>query len=171
MFHWNEMLTWWLPGCNIVLSVTYTEHNIIPCLLFYAKRYNRIVNLKSEFWYGGPISRIHNNNIIKHIPRILSRIFISWYLYELYVPVQEILVLIAYAQSLFFNIHAQLARGARCLNFGLRLPLLPYLVCARSKGSDETAHMRSLVWVFDARQNDTYQNLVCWHIIKYDIGI
>ena len=21
MFHWNEMLTWWLPGCNITYAM------------------------------------------------------------------------------------------------------------------------------------------------------
>ena len=39
------------------------------------------------------------------------------------------------------NDHADLSREARWLNFGLRNPLLPYFVCARGKGSDETARI------------------------------
>ena len=35
--------------------------------------------------------------------------------------------------------------AARCLIFGLSLPLLLYFVYARNEGSDVTAHMRSLV--------------------------
>ena len=55
-----------------------------------------------------------------------------------------ILVLIAYAQASPLNAHADISRRARGLNFGLSLPLLPYFVYARRKGSGKTARMRSL---------------------------
>ena len=37
------------------------------------------------------------------------------------------------------NAHAQPSSGARCLIFGRTLRLLPYFMCANSKGSGETA--------------------------------
>ena len=65
------------------------------------------------------------------------------------------------------NAHAHLSSGATGLKFGLSLPLLPYFVCARSEGSDESAHMRRLVSAFAGRRWDKYQHFLCWHICWY----
>ena len=56
------------------------------------------------------------------------------------------------------------------LKFGLSLPLCPYLLYARSRGSDKTGHMQRLVRVFTDRQCDEYQNLVCVHKLLVLIG-
>ena len=45
------------------------------------------------------------------------------------------------------NAHAQPSSGARCLIFGQTLRLLPYFMCAKSEGSDETEQTRlSIRW-------------------------
>ena len=58
------------------------------------------------------------------------------------------------------NVHAFLSSAARCLIIGLKLHLFPYLVYARSKGSDETVQTHSLVRVFATRRCDKYHNHV-----------
>ena len=44
------------------------------------------------------------------------------------------------------NMHAQLSSGDRNTNFSLSLNIGHYYAYARSECSDETAHMRRLVW-------------------------
>ena len=44
--------------------------------------------------------------------------------------------------------------------FGRTLRLLPYLMCANSEGSVETARMRRLAWAFTDRLCDKYYNLM-----------
>ena len=60
--------------------------------------------------------------------------------------------------------HAQISSGARCLIFSNTLHLLPYLVCANSKGSGKTARMRRLAWAFAGRLCDKYHNRMSWLI-------
>ena len=60
------------------------------------------------------------------------------------------------------NAHAQPSSGARSLIFGRTLRLLPYFMCANSKGSGETARMRRLAWAFAGRLCDKYHNLMSW---------
>ena len=48
----------------------------------------------------------------------------------------------------------QPSSGARYLIFGRTLPLHPYLMCANSEGSGETARMRRLAWAFAGRLCD-----------------
>ena len=61
-------------------------------------------------------------------------------------------------------VHAQPSSGARCPIFSRTLRLLPYFVCANSKGSGETARMRWLASVFAGRLCDKYHNLKSWLI-------
>ena len=42
--------------------------------------------------------------------------------------------------------------------------LLPYFICANSKGSCEAARMHRLVWAFADRLCDKYHNLMSWLI-------
>ena len=51
--------------------------------------------------------------------------------------------------------------------FGQTLPLLPYLMCANSEGSGETAQMRRLTWAFAGRPCDKYHNLMSWLVNVY----
>ena len=51
--------------------------------------------------------------------------------------IHEILVLIAYAQKLPINTHADASSGARVLNFSQSIHLHPYFENANSKGSGE----------------------------------
>ena len=53
---------------------------------------------------------------------------------------------------------------ARCLIFGWTLRILPYFMCANSKGSGETAWMPRLAWAFAGRLCDKYHNLMNWLI-------
>ena len=53
--------------------------------------------------------------------------------------------------------HAQSFRGARDLDFCMKVPLDPLLAWASSGGSGETARMRRLAWTFAARIGDKYQ--------------
>ena len=60
---------------------------------------------------------------------------------------------------------AQPSSGARCLILGRILRLLPYVICANSEGSGETARMRRFAWAFAGRICDKYHNLMSW--LKY----
>ena len=62
-----------------------------------------------------------------------------------YGPVGDIMVLIISHKNQSLEARLQLSSGSCSLNFGLSLHSLPYLVYVSSKGSDETAHMCSLV--------------------------
>ena len=62
----------------------------------------------------------------------------------LYVPAQEILVLITLAQRPPIYPHAGISRGASGLMFCLSIPLLPYYVYARREVSGETVRMSLL---------------------------
>ena len=55
------------------------------------------------------------------------------------------------------TVHVQPFRGARDLDFCLKVPLDSLLVWASSGGSGETARMRRLAWTFAARIGDKYQ--------------
>ena len=46
--------------------------------------------------------------------------------------------------------------------FGWTLRLLPYFMCANSKGSGETARMCRLAWALAGRLCDKYHNLMNW---------
>ena len=48
------------------------------------------------------------------------------------------------------------------LIFGRTLRLLPYVICANSEGSGETARMQRLAWSFPGRLCDKYHNLMSW---------
>ena len=80
-------------------------------------------------------------------------------------PTLKILAPIAYAQHCTLSVCAQLSSETISLNFCLSMRLLLFIVYARSEGSDETAHMRSLVWAYAARRCNKYQNRICWHIL------
>ena len=60
-------------------------------------------------------------------------------------PDQKISVLIAYSPSPSLRLHMQLSSGSKGIIFFPSLHMHPYFACASSEGSDETAHMRSLV--------------------------
>ena len=47
-------------------------------------------------------------------------------------------------------------------DFGWTLRLLPYFMCANSKGSGEIAQMCRLAWAFADRLCDKYHNLMSW---------
>ena len=57
--------------------------------------------------------------------------------------------------------------GATCLIFGRARRLLPYFMCANSKGSGETARIRRLAWAFAGRLCDKYHNLSGAHSCCY----
>ena len=59
----------------------------------------------------------------------------------------------------FFKHAAQPSSVARCLIFGQSLRLLPYFMCANSKGSGETAQMRRPAWAFAGHLCDKYHGL------------
>ena len=75
-----------------------------------------------------------------------------------------ILILTAHAQKPPFSAHLDISSGARSLNFGLGLHLHSYVMHTSSEGSDETAHVRSLVRALASRRCDKYHKLVCWSI-------
>ena len=62
------------------------------------------------------------------------------------------------------NAHAQPSSGAKCLIFGRTLCLLPYIMCANSEGSGETAGMHRLAWAYTGGLYDKYHNLMSWLI-------
>ena len=66
----------------------------------------------------------------------------------------------------FFKHPCAAIQWARCLNFGLTLPLLPYFMCANSKGSGKTARMRRLTWAFAGQLCGMYHNLMSWLISR-----
>ena len=78
--------------------------------------------------------------------------------------VREILALTAHAQKPPLNAYSDVSSGTRSLNFGLGLHLHPYFMHASSEGSDETAHVRSLVRALASRRCNKYHKLVCWSI-------
>ena len=51
----------------------------------------------------------------------------------------------------FFKRACAAIQWARCLIFGRTLRLLPYFMCAKSEGSDETAWMHRVAWAFAGR--------------------
>ena len=55
--------------------------------------------------------------------------------------------------------HTQPSIGARCLIFGRTILLFPYVMCANSKGSGETAQMHRLARAFAGHLCDKYHNL------------
>ena len=59
-------------------------------------------------------------------------------------PCHEIMSLFVLRKLILQTAHAQSSSGARCLIFGRAHRLLPYFMCANSKGSGETARMRRL---------------------------
>ena len=71
---------------------------------------------------------------------------------------------IAYAQMSPLNAHIDVSSRARSLNFDPGLHFHSYFVYASSETSGESAHMRRLVRVFNARQCDQYQICTCWFI-------
>ena len=52
--------------------------------------------------------------------------------------------------------------GFVMLQLRAKLCLIPYLMCANSEGSGETAQMRSLARAFAGRLCDKYYNLILW---------
>ena len=88
--------------------------------------------------------------------------------YSLNEPAHEILALIT-LRKLILQTHAQQFTGATSLIFGQTLRLLPHFMCANSKGSDQTACMRSLAWAFAVRLCDKYHNLMSW--LKYTFQV
>ena len=58
--------------------------------------------------------------------------------------------------------HAQPFRGARDLDFFLKVSLDSLLIWASSGSSGETARMRRLAWTFTARIGDKYQIRLTW---------
>ena len=68
----------------------------------------------------------------------------------------------AYFSSINSFMHAQPSSGASCLIFGRNLRLLPYFMCANSKGSGETGWMRRLACAFAGHLCDKYHNLMSW---------
>ena len=58
----------------------------------------------------------------------------------------------------------QPSSGARCLNVGRTLRVLPYFMCANSEGSGETARMCRLAWAFAGSLCDKYHILMSWLI-------
>ena len=71
-----------------------------------------------------------------------------------FAPAQEKSVLNAYAQYKFLNVHKQQSIRVKDLWLGKSLNLHPCIVYASSESSDETAHIRSLVWAFAGRMCD-----------------
>ena len=59
-------------------------------------------------------------------------------------------------------LQSRMHSGARCLIFGQILHLLPYFMCANSKGSGETVRMRRLAWAVAGHLCDKYHNLMSW---------
>ena len=57
-------------------------------------------------------------------------------------------VLITYAGSYSFNVHAHLSSKAADLVFHTSLYMLSYAVLARCEGSGETPHLCMIVWTF-----------------------
>ena len=76
-------------------------------------------------------------------------------------PCLEIMVLFV-LHTPFSNAHVQPSCRVKCLIFGWTLRLLPYFMCANSKGSGETARLPSLSWAFAGRLCDKYHNLMSW---------
>ena len=61
-----------------------------------------------------------------------------------FLPVLEISVLIAHAQNRSLNRYEQLASEARGLRYCLSLNVRPYIACAISESSGETARIPNL---------------------------
>ena len=62
----------------------------------------------------------------------------------------------------YFSSSVNSSNRARCLIFSRTLRILPYFMCANSKGSGETVWMRRLAWAFAGRLCDKYHNLMSW---------
>ena len=62
-----------------------------------------------------------------------------------YEPWHESMVYFRHPWTHPSNAHEQLSSGARCLIFGRTIRLLPYIMCANSEGSADTAWMPSMV--------------------------
>ena len=69
---------------------------------------------------------------------------------------------------------SQLMRLWPIMRFGRILHLLPYFMCANSKGSGETARMHRLARVFAGRLCDKYHNLMrclnCFHSMSTEFN-
>ena len=65
-------------------------------------------------------------------------------------PEQAILVCIIHTLRLPLIVRAGVFSSGRSSRFGLNLPLLPYFMYAKSKGSGETMFMCWLTWAFAA---------------------
>ena len=75
-----------------------------------------------------------------------------------YGSAHEILIFITYAQKPPLIAHSN------------TLPeplLLSNFAYARCEGAGKTVQMRRLVWIFDARRCDKYQNLTYWLVLKF----
>ena len=56
-----------------------------------------------------------------------------------------------------YYIHADASSEGQVLNFDLSLHLHPYFGYVSREGSDESAHLRRLIWTFSAHQYDKHQ--------------
>ena len=81
----------------------------------------------------------------------------SWKLYE---PTHEIMALF-FLRKILQKRMCSNPVGLRLI-FGQTLRLLSYFMWANSKGSGETARMRSLTRAFAGRLCDKYHNLMSW---------
>ena len=72
------------------------------------------------------------------------------------------MVLIARAQNISLNEHAQSFKRTRDLRFGRFIHLLSYFVCASSEGSGEAVQKHSLARAIADRICDEYQYLTWW---------
>ena len=86
-----------------------------------------------------------------------------WFSFITFEPCHEILVLFILLKLIFqmpMRIHP-VRLHVLCL---VSIRLLPYLVCANSEGSGETAQMRRLAWAFAGCLCDKYHSLTNWLI-------
>ena len=97
--------------------------------------------------------------------------YIKQSLVGLLLPYMNQLMRLWYSSSFVnssWNALAQPSNAATRLIFGQTLHLLPYVMCANSEGSGETARMRSLAWALAVRLCDKYHNLMSWLIYLYN---
>ena len=88
---------------------------------------------------------------------------------SIYAPAHEIMARFV-LRKVILQTHMHSHSGARCLNFGRTLRLLPYFMCANSECSGETARMRRLAWAFAGRLCDKHHNLMSWLICCHEIN-
>ena len=100
-------------------------------------------------------------NILSSAPHKSRLTRISFHTSSLFGSVSSHLMRLWYFSSSVNSFFKRIS-GTRCLIFGRTLRLLPYIMCANSEGSGETARMRRLAWAFVGRLCDKYHNLMSW---------